>query len=117
MSDSQKFIDKHIFDRRNVDKFVTRDQIKGIQMISGPKGPDDDGFSLYGSYLYRAQPWPSDIDGTQQYTFCKKYPCSRSEAEKKLINLLQEVINKILNSKDFFLGDIKVGVDTEIEQV
>lgn len=117
MSIDKKFVDEHIFDRRNVEKVITRDQINGVQMISGPKGPDDDGFIFYGSYLYRNQPYPSDVDGTQQYTFCKNVPCSRTDAEKKLILLLKEVVSKILSTPDFYLGDIKAGVDTEIENV
>jgi len=108
-------IKKTIFESRNVNKVLSQKQIKAIEVITGPKTEDDDGYHVYGSTLYRAQNWPSDTDGIQNYTFCKKYGCDRKSAEKMGVKIIQEIVTKIINGKGTYLGDIKIGVDTEIE--
>lgn len=117
MANSEKLIKKNFSERRNIKKILTRDQIHAIQIISGPKNEDEEGFQIYGSINYKPQPYPSDVDGSQNYTFCKKYPCTKNDSSKKVIPILRETVKNIMNSKKFFLGDIKIGVDTQIQNI
>jgi hypothetical protein len=112
---------KFLFDSRNVKAVLSKQQIHGIKVISGPKVEDEGekGFRVFGSYVYRGQPLPGDIDGTQVYEFGsnKKGGASQEEAVKETIIILKETVKKILNTKDSYLGDIKIGVDPEIERI
>lgn len=112
-----KYTKDHVFDKRNVDKVLTRDQIKGIQILTMTKSPDNDGFRTYGSLSYQSQTYPSDIDGSQSFTFCKKYGCKTKDALYMVQNILQQSVKNILSTKGAYLGDIKVGVDDEIHYI
>lgn len=112
-------LEKNVFERRDVTKVLTNDQKKALEIITGPKDPEEyEGFfTIYGSMLYASQPFPSDIDGTQIYKFCKKDGCSEQKANGSIVIILKEVVTKILNTNGFYLGDIKIGIDKEIESV
>lgn len=107
---------KNVFVSRNVQQVLTKDQLYGIKIISGPSIEGDKKFRVYGSYAYGSQAYPSDIDGTQTYEFCvnKKKGCSIGEVQKITVKILQETVKKIIETPNVYLGDIKIGVDTEI---
>jgi hypothetical protein len=92
-------IKKTIFESRNINKVLSQKQIKAIEVITGPKTDDDEGYHVYGSTIYRGQPWPSDTDGIQTYTLCKRYGCERKSAERMAASIIKDIVKKIINGK------------------
>lgn len=108
---------KFIFSKRKSKRVITQDQKKAIRITTLPKDKAEDEFIIYGSYNYASQTWPSDIDGTELFTFCKDYPCNREKAEQLGVKVIQDLVKQIGSSKNVWLGDVKIGVDMEIEKI
>jgi hypothetical protein len=106
-----------VLQRRNVRRVLTKDQLRGIKLVTLQKSPDEDSVMIYGSQLYQAQSHPSDLDLTQIFTICKEFGCNANTARSKIAIIIKEIVLQILNSNFAFLGDLKIGVDTEIEKI
>jgi len=114
-----KPIKKNVFKKREVNKVLTGDQIRGIEMITGPKIEDyESGYQIYGSYKYKSQQYPSDIDLSQIYEFFKndKRGRTREEATNLIVKIIQETVRKISSTRDMYLGDVKIGIDKVIHE-
>jgi hypothetical protein len=67
-----------------------------------------DNIILFGSFIYKSQLYPADIDLTESDVHC----CDRDENVKYFVSKLQEVVKRIICSDDdYYLGDIKAGLD------
>jgi hypothetical protein len=97
-----------ILQLRNEDT-LSKEKIKGIKVITIP----NQDYIYYGSYIYAAQPYPNDIDLIQNIQLCKD-GCNRDFASLKAKKMIQQLIKKINNSKDTYLGDVKLGGDFKI---
>lgn len=62
---------------------------------------------VFGSFIYKSQPYPGDIDITEQIIEC----CDYNEASKKLVKAFQMIIKRIHGKKGVYLGDVKAGYD------
>jgi hypothetical protein len=61
----------------------------------------------FGSWTYRSQQFPSDVDLISIEEKC----CSKEEATKKFVKRIQNIVRKINKTKNVYLGDIKAGID------
>jgi len=61
----------------------------------------------FGSWTYRSQQFPSDVDLISIEEKC----CSKEEATKKFVKRIQNIVKKINDTKGVYLGDIKAGID------
>ncbi len=66
-----------------------------------------DNSAPYGSYIYRAQPYPSDVDVMERVIEC----CGKKSAINKIIEHFRQIIKGIKKKKDVYFGDIKAGLD------
>ena len=89
--------------------------IEAIDMISTKKFPD---VVVAGSYIYRIQRYPGDIDLTDTIIKVKK---GKNDPIGELVKSIQDIIirikKKTLGKTNFFLGDIKIGVDRDYKQL
>lgn len=61
----------------------------------------------FGSYIYRLQKYPGDIDLIENYTNC----CSEEDAIRKFIESLKRMIRKINKLRNHYFSEFKAGVD------
>lgn len=61
----------------------------------------------FGSWIYKSQQYPGDIDLLEIEERC----CSVPEATKKFVKVTQSLVDKILKTRKFYIGDIKAGLD------
>lgn len=89
--------------------------IEAINMISTKKFPK---VVIAGSYIYRVQRYPGDIDLTDTIIKVKK---GKSDPIGQLVKSIQDIIirikKEILGKTNFFLGDIKIGMDRDYKQL
>ena len=89
--------------------------IEAINMISTKKFPD---VVVAGSYIYRIQRYPGDIDLTDTIIKVKK---GKNDPIGELVKSIQDIIirikKKTLGKTNFFLGDIKIGMDRDYKQL
>ncbi len=85
--------------------------IEAIDMVSTKKFP---GVVVAGSYIYKIQRYPGDIDLTDTIVKVKK---GKNDPIGQLVDSIQEIIKRIrketLGRTNFFLGDVKIGVVVE----
>lgn len=83
--------------------------MKQIDMISFNKGVPAQPF---GSYVYRLQKYPGDIDLVDVAIDCDNGPC-RSEKEiiKKFSKRIKEIVLNIVKSKSHYYSEMKCGLD------
>lgn len=63
--------------------------------------------SIFGSYVYRGQTYPSDIDIHEVL----ESNISKEDAYNKMANALKTLVRRIQNQKGSYVGDIKAGID------
>ena len=61
----------------------------------------------FGSFIYRVQQYPGDIDLVEEFTEC----CSLNEVISKFIIALHRVVNNIQNEKYHYFSEFKAGID------
>jgi hypothetical protein len=88
---------------------LTKDTQRAIKLIAY----DPEEIRVYGSFNYRAQAFPGDLDLVESVILCPK-GCSKETALHHFKKVIQEVIRKISNTKDVFIGDIKLCIDNDI---
>lgn len=66
---------------------------------------------LYGSFVYRAQTYPSDIDVHEVIDSS----ISKEDAYSKMVDALRTLIKKIHTMPGAYVGDIKAGMDKRFE--
>jgi hypothetical protein len=80
---------------------------KGINIL----GYDPKNASPFGSYVYRTQPFPGDVDLSEEV----KIKGSLEHAINIFEIKLREIINKINDSRGIYLGDVKIGLDKRFD--
>ena len=85
--------------------------IEAIDMIGSKKFPD---VKVEGSYIYKIQRFPGDIDLAD---FVIKEKKGKNDPIGQLVKSLQDIIVRIreetLGKTEFFLGDVKIGIVIE----
>jgi hypothetical protein len=81
----------------------TESQNKAIALVS----LNENNVIPFGSFTYRAQQYPGDIDVMEQVPVC----CSKEEAIKVMEKGLKDLVKKIDKLRGYYLGDVKVGLD------
>lgn len=81
----------------------TKNVKKNIKIISY----NPDAINVYGSYKYRSQPFPGDIDISEEIIAC----CNSEEAKKKVPKYLSNIVKRIIRTKGNFIGDVKAGIN------
>lgn len=61
----------------------------------------------FGSYIYRVQKYPGDLDLVEEFTRC----CSLKDVTSQFAKVLQRVVKKISKSRLHYLSEIKAGLD------
>ena len=98
-----------------IDKIVERktdytfpDELKNhIQMVSYGYYNNGPNASVFGSYLYRLQKNPSDIDLIENIV----YKGSEQEVINSFVKTFQKIIKKIMSDHLHYITDIKCGLD------
>src|SRR5579872_2084818 len=61
----------------------------------------------FGSFIYKAQPFPGDIDVIERVEEC----CSEKDAIKKIKKHFQQIIRNIKKHKNIIISEIKLGLE------
>lgn len=61
----------------------------------------------FGSYIYRLQKYPGDLDLVEEFTEC----CSLNDVVTKFSKALQNVVKKINKKRSHYFSEVKVGLD------
>ena len=61
----------------------------------------------FGSWTYKSQLYPGDIDLIEEDSKC----CNKEDALKFFVKSIQRIVKKIKNTRKVYLGDIKAGID------
>ena len=62
---------------------------------------------IFGSYLFRSQTYPSDIDITEPFDVC----CSKEDGARKIEKKLLDIIHDVMESRVTYFGEMKAGTD------
>jgi hypothetical protein len=81
----------------------TNDIKRAINLVS----IDSNNAVPFGSFIFKAQSYPSDIDVIESVSDC----CSEKKVFEKMYNILHELINRIDKTKNYFFSEIKAGRD------
>lgn len=84
-------------------KAIPREIKKVLDTISYDKKND----IPFGSWIYKSQQYPGDIDLIEIEERC----CDRKEATKKFVKITQSIVDNIVKTRKFYVGDIKAGLD------
>lgn len=81
----------------------TREIKKAINVFSIKK----DNSTVFGSFTYRMQPFPSDIDVMEVYNVC----CFKGDVINSFNKEFKKIIRRILNSNQYYFAEVKAGLD------
>jgi len=65
----------------------------------------------FGSYIYRIQKYPGDLDLVEEFTEC----CSLNDVVTKFSKALQNVVRQINKKKTHYFSEVKAGLDKRYE--
>lgn len=77
------------------------------KMISG----NTDNSSVFGSYMYISQMYPSDIDIIEEVEGC----CDRESALKKMKKIIKRIVKDVDNKKGVYFSEMKAGKDNRYD--
>jgi hypothetical protein len=100
---------------KNFDRFLEfkplssfpKDALKDIKLLSFSKDKDA---SPFGSFIYRVQKYPGDVDLIENFADC----CSKEDVIHKFVKRLKEVVNEVLERAEneiYFFSEAKMGLD------
>ncbi len=97
---------------RNIKPFISikprdsypEDVINEIKLLSFSKDKDA---TPFGSFIYRIQKYPGDVDLVEEFTDC----CTIKEVTKKFAKKLKEMVRKISAKRTHYFTEFKAGVD------
>lgn len=82
----------------------SEDLIKNIKMVSF----FPDGMATpFGSFIYKMQKYPGDVDLLEEFTEC----CNIDQVVDKFIFRLKNMVNEIVNSPNHYFSEFKAGID------
>jgi len=83
--------------------------LKEIKLVSYNKKEHAQPF---GSYIYRIQKYPGDIDLLEQITQCNGHPCnSKEEVIRIFSKSFQNIVKDVVSQKVHYYSEIKCGLD------
>src|ERR1700691_481843 len=65
----------------------------------------------FGSYVYRLQKYPGDIDTRQIFKSC----CSVDDVVRRFAKELQRVVKNILDTPEHYFSEVKAGLDSDYD--
>ncbi len=101
---------EHILESKPYPLGYTKEIVQNIILIA--HNPEE--ARPFGSYLYRSQPYPGDIDLFEGDIPVCKGKCSDDQADKSASKIFKDVILRVAKTKGVYLGDIKLGKDVEL---
>jgi hypothetical protein len=81
-----------------------QDIIQAIKLLSFTENKTA---TPFGSYIYRTQKYPSDVDLIEQFSDC----CSIGDVITKFEVALKKVVEEIINTDDYYYSEVKAGID------
>jgi hypothetical protein len=88
-------------DNNEVNKAITQ----GIKTIT--KNPKN--ITKFGSWTYKSQLYPGDVDLVELEERC----CDIKTATRNFVKDTQKIVKNILKKKNYYLGDVKAGLDQD----
>lgn len=61
----------------------------------------------FGSYTYRFQQYPGDIDGMEEIGEC----CSKGEAARKYVQAIKRIVKNIVEKRSHYYSEVKAGIN------
>lgn len=83
--------------------------LKQIYLLSAQKPHRQPKARIFGSYIYRFQKYPGDIDVMENFD-CESCH-SENDVVKKFFIALKKIINNVLKQKEEYYSEIKCGID------
>ena len=80
------------------------DALKEIKLLSFSR---DKTAQPFGSYIYRIQKYPGDLDLVEEFTDC----CSANDVITKFSKTLQRIVRKINKTRVHYFSEVKAGLD------
>jgi hypothetical protein len=65
------------------------------------------GATPFGSYIYRFQRYPGDIDGREEIGIC----CSKEQAARKYVQAIKRIVKNIKSKRSHYYSEIKAGIN------
>lgn len=86
-----------------------RSVLKQVYLLSAQKPKRQAKAHIFGSYLYRFQKYPGDVDMMEEYD-CES--CNtEDDVVKKFFISLKKIINNVIKQKEEYYSEIKCGID------
>jgi hypothetical protein len=82
----------------------TKDQIRNVKLITLN---DNDIVQVFGSFTYRIQKYPGDLDSSEIFYDC----CTIEDVLNKFISCLNKLIKRISKEKFHWITEMKIGID------
>jgi hypothetical protein len=79
---------------------------RNIHLLSFDKNGEPP--AVFGSYIYRIQKYPGDIDLRESYIGC----CSIGDVVTRFAKSLKRVVNAVLKERNHYMSEFKAGIDT-----
>ena len=85
------------------------EQVKdALELISDDTSKGD----IFGSYVYRSQYYPSDID---YHEIIDTTPANEKDIYKKTVKIIQSIVRDIQKRKNIYFGEFKAGIDKRFD--
>ncbi len=81
----------------------TNDIKKAIKLVS----VDPSKSSAFGSFIFKAQSYPSDIDVIESVSDC----CSETKVIENMYNIMLDLVDRVNRAPGYFMSEIKAGKD------
>ena len=99
--------DQELLAARAYPQSYTPEIIKNIELLSF----SDDGAVPFGSYPYKAQKFPGDIDLTEIFEEC----CNINQVIKKFAKKFQQIVGDIVKLRKHYMTEAKIGEDSRYD--
>lgn len=86
----------------------SEDAIKNIKLLTFSK---KELAHPFGSYIYRLQKYPGDLDLVEEFTDC----CNEDDVVRKFAKKLQQIVKKINSEKIHYFSEFKAGLDNRYD--
>lgn len=89
--------------KQKLNSSLNRDQLKAIKLIEGQENKGN----LFGSFIFKVQSYPSDIDVIEQVSAC----CQPQDVYERMNSIMKNIIRGILKTKGYYFSEVKTGID------
>jgi len=98
---------KDLLSARPYPDSYSKQVLNNIQLISF----SDEGAQPFGSFIYKVQKYPGDIDLVETYTEC----CSIDEVVKKFAKRFQKIVSEVVQQRKTYFTEAKIGEDNRFD--